>query len=176
MGPVWDFEWSLGVGWYYGERPRPANYYVYESGAFYYDRLLRDPVFTAELKRQWQQTDITQDILQHIDETEEMLQQSQALNFRRWDILNIRVSYGGIPLGSYEKEVACDRAFFISHMNWLHEVINEWKVESGELRVESGKWKVSKTYNLQLSTPNFQLSTFNFQLSTYNSQLSTFNL
>jgi spore coat protein CotH len=126
MGPVWDFEWSLGVGYdYYGERPRPADYYVYASGAFYYDRLLLDPAFTAELKRQWQQADVTQDILHHIDETEEMLQRSQALNFRRWDILNIRVSHGGIPLGSHEKEVACDRQFFINHIDWLYTAINE---------------------------------------------------
>jgi hypothetical protein len=125
MEPVWDFEWSLGVGWYYGERPRPANYYVYESRAFYYNRLLRDPAFTAELKRQWQQINVRQDILQHIDETKEMLQRSQALNFRRWDILNTLVSYGGIPLGSYEKEVACDREFFVNHINWLHAAIHE---------------------------------------------------
>jgi spore coat protein CotH len=124
MGPVWDFEWSLGVGWYYGERPRPANYYVYESNAFYYDRLLRDPAFTVELKRQWRQIDVMQDILQHIDETKEMLQQSQALNYQRWDILNTLVSYGGIPLGSYEKEIACDREFFVNHMNWLSAAIN----------------------------------------------------
>ena len=26
MGPVWDFEWSMGIGWYYGPRPRPANF------------------------------------------------------------------------------------------------------------------------------------------------------
>ncbi|MDR1097768.1 MAG: CotH kinase family protein [Tannerella sp.] len=124
MGPVWDFEWSIGIGWYDGPRPRPADYYVWESGAFYYDRLLQDPAFTSAVKARWQQLDVTQDILRHIDETEKLLQQSQALNFQRWDILNVRVSVGGIPLDSYEKEVACDRAFFISHMNWLHAAIN----------------------------------------------------
>jgi spore coat protein CotH len=32
MGPcVWDFEWSLGIGWYYGERPRPADYLVWTN-------------------------------------------------------------------------------------------------------------------------------------------------
>jgi hypothetical protein len=124
MGPVWDFEWSIGIGWYDGPRPRPEDYLVWTSEIFYYDRLLQDPRFTSAVKARWQQLDVTQDILQHIDDTEKLLQQSQALNFRRWDILNVQVSIGGIPLGSFEEEVACDRAFFINHMNWLHAVIN----------------------------------------------------
>jgi hypothetical protein len=123
MGPVWDFEWSIGIGWYDGVRPRPANYYVWESNAFYYDRLLQDPVFTDEVRKQWQQINVMQDILRHIDETKEMLGPSQALNFQRWDILNTRVSVGGIPLGSYEKEVACDREFFVNHMHWLESAV-----------------------------------------------------
>jgi hypothetical protein len=125
MGPVWDFEWSIGIGWYDGPRPRPANYFVWNSNAFYYDRLLQDPGFISAVKARWQQMNVTQDILRHIDETEELLQQSQTLNFRRWDILNTRVSAGGIPLGSFEKEVACDREFFINHINWLNAAINE---------------------------------------------------
>ncbi|MDR2679396.1 MAG: hypothetical protein LBC47_01145 [Tannerella sp.] len=64
-----------------------------------------------------------QDILRHIDETKEMLGQSQALNFQRWDVLNTRVSAGGIPLGSCEKEVACDREFFVNHMHWLESAV-----------------------------------------------------
>jgi hypothetical protein len=124
MGPVWDFEWSLGIGWYEGARPRPENYLVVdESSTFYYNRLLQDPAFTAKVKEQWQQIHVTQDILQHIDDTQKLLEASQQLNFRRWEILNERVSVGGIPLGSYEEEVACDRQFFINHITWLETVI-----------------------------------------------------
>jgi len=119
MGPVWDFEWSIGIGWYDGPRPRPANYYVWESDAFYFDRLLQDQQFKAKVKEMWGTLSVTDGVLRHIDETAEYLSQSQALNFKRWDIMNTRVSVGGVPMGSYEKEVACDRQFFINHMNWL---------------------------------------------------------
>ena len=27
MGPVWDFEWSIGIGWYEGTRPRSPEYW-----------------------------------------------------------------------------------------------------------------------------------------------------
>ncbi|MDR1172722.1 MAG: CotH kinase family protein [Bacteroidales bacterium] len=120
MGPVWDFEWSLGIGWYEGSRPRPADYYVWHS-EFYYNRLLQDAGFTAKLQQMWEtcHSRVTQDILQHISDVQKEIMESQSLNFKRWDILNTRISVGGIPLGSFEKEVECDRQFFINHMNWL---------------------------------------------------------
>jgi hypothetical protein len=37
--------------------------------------------------------------------------------------MNTRVSVEGIPLGSFEQEVACDRQFFINHMAWLDTAI-----------------------------------------------------
>lgn len=126
MGPVWDFEWSIGIGWYEGARPRPANYYVWNSNAFYYDRLLQDPFFKTKVKEMWNSLNITDDILKYIDETTWLLKKSQELNFKRWDIMNIRVSVGGIPLGSYDKEVECDRQFFINHMNWLSDEISKY--------------------------------------------------
>jgi len=126
MGPVWDFEWSIGIGWYEGARPRPANYYVWESNAFYYNLLLKDPQFKAKVKEMWQTISITDDMLKYIDETATKIEESQQLNFKRWDIMNIRVSVGGIPMGSYEKEVKCDRQFFINHINWLNSEISKY--------------------------------------------------
>ena len=74
----------------------------------------------------WNSLNITDDILKYIDETTWLLKKSQELNFKRWDIMNIRVSVGGIPLGSYDKEVECDRQFFINHMNWLSDEISKY--------------------------------------------------
>lgn len=124
MGPVWDFEWSLGIGWYDGDRPKPADYYVWRSG-LYYDRLLKDAGFTSELQRMWEKyhNKITIDILQYMDDMQKEIMKSQSLNFQRWDILNTRISVGGIPLGSFEKEVECDRQFFINRMDWLKTAI-----------------------------------------------------
>ncbi|MBK5196014.1 MAG: CotH kinase family protein [Proteiniphilum sp.] len=126
MWPVWDFEWSIGIGWYEGARPRPANYYVWNSNAFYYDKLLQDPVFKTQIRELWQSISVTDQILSYIDETTTLLEKSVELNFKRWDIMNQRVSVGGIPMGSYEKEVECDRQFFINHINWLNEEISKY--------------------------------------------------
>jgi hypothetical protein len=123
IGPVWDFEWSMGIGWYDGARPRPADYWTWNG--WYYEKLLQDEAFTARLRSMWDQYkgQISQTILQYIDERESEIMKSQKINFRRWDILNTRVSVGGIPLGSFEAEVDCDKQFFINHMNWLETAI-----------------------------------------------------
>ncbi len=126
MGPVWDFEWSVGIGWYDGARPRPSNYYVWESNAFYYDRLLQDPAFKAKVREMWNNLNIVEDILKYIDDTKKLIEKSQDLNFRRWNIMNIRVSVGGIPMGSFDKEVECDRQFLINHINWLNNEVSKY--------------------------------------------------
>ena len=120
MGPVWDFEWSMGIGWYSGSRPRPANYFVcYDN--FYFNRLLQDARVATALQQLWEANHnrVRQELLQHMTDVQNEIMRSQELNFQKWDIMNTIVSVGGIPMGSFEKEVACDRQFFINHMNWL---------------------------------------------------------
>jgi spore coat protein CotH len=126
MGPVWDFEWSMGIGWYDGVRPRPANYPVWNGNAFYFDRLLQDPGFADEVKSEWKTyRSLSTEILKHIDGLKQELAESQKLNFQRWDIMDQRISVGGIPMGSFEEEVECDIQFFNNHINWLETSINK---------------------------------------------------
>jgi hypothetical protein len=124
MGPVWDFEWSMGIGWYDGPRPRPADYWVWDH--WYYARLLADEAFRSELKSAWNYNKavIRQAVLDYISASKQEIYNSQKLNFRRWDILNTQVSVGGIPLGSFDAEVQCDEQFFLQHFNWLDAAIN----------------------------------------------------
>jgi hypothetical protein len=127
MGPVWDLEYSLGIGWYYGSRPRPADYWVLESWDWYFAKLINGNIFTDKLQDLWDQNKVLvrEEIMQFIDDTKDEIMESQVMNFRRWDIMNIQVGVGGIPLGSFDAEVACDRQFFINHMDWLDTAINQ---------------------------------------------------
>jgi hypothetical protein len=124
MGPVWDFEWSLGIGWYAGARPRPAGYWV--QNGWYFAKLLESPAFTGKVKELWNtyKFQMTVGGLAYFVAAKAEIADSQSLNFRRWDILNTRVSVGGIPLGSFDAEVECDRQFFINHINWLDTAIS----------------------------------------------------
>lgn len=128
MGPVWDFEWSIGIGWYYGSRPMPADFWCVNH--WYFKELLTKEEFKSEVKNQWQKLieaypNLTETINNQMDTWANEIDISQQMNFKRWDVLNTSVSIGGIPLGSYEAELECDKQFILNRIEWLNAAINK---------------------------------------------------
>lgn len=128
MGPVWDFEWSIGIGWYDGERPRAPDYWC--ANNWYFEKLLTKEKFINALKEQWSKIkkiypDLAEIINNKMDEIAMTIDISQEMNFKKWDLLNKRVSVGGIPLGSYEAELECDKSFISSRIMWLDNEIQK---------------------------------------------------
>ncbi len=127
MGPVWDFEWSIGIGWYYGSRPSPADGWCVNG--WYFSDLLNKEEFKIELKNQWEKllsiySNLAENINSKMDEWANEINISQQMNFKKWNILNEQVSVGGIPLGGYENELECDKQFIINRFQWLDTAIN----------------------------------------------------
>ena len=122
MGPMWDFDWCLGSGYYYGtERPNPNHHLV---STHYFRKLAADSLFMAEvasLHRQYGYK-VREGVLKYYEELRERLRLSQELNYQRWPILNERISIGAYPLGSWEREVECDRQFFLAHYEYLESI------------------------------------------------------
>lgn len=124
MGPMWDFDWCLGSGYYYGtERPNPNHHIV---STHYFRKLAADSLFMAEVARVHRQygPKVREDVLRYYDKLTEYLRFSQVLNFERWPILDKRVSIGALPLGSWEQEVECDRRFFLAHYEYLDRILS----------------------------------------------------
>jgi hypothetical protein len=124
MGPVWDFEWSLGIGWYDGPRPREAEYLT-QSQSTYLARLLSDPGFVSMLRAIW--TDRHAEVLtlkSWMQSKAVEIYKSQAVNFARWPILGEQVSVGGIPLGSFDAELACDAEFLDRRLVWMESYVD----------------------------------------------------
>ena len=123
MGPLWDFEWCLGIGLYYDSiRPNP-NHRM--ENKLYFRQIAQDPVFMAEVaKLHVKYRDAVRDsVLNAYDQLTEQLAISQAENFKLWPILDKQVSIGAYPLGSWEAEVACDRQFFLNHLDYLDKIL-----------------------------------------------------
>jgi len=120
MGPLWAFEWSMGIGWYDGPRPRPADYFTWRDG-FYFPRLMEDPAFVAELKDAWegQKDTLRTERLAFIDVQAASNARSVILNFLRWPILHEQVSVGGLPMGSYGAELQCAKEFLANRLAWV---------------------------------------------------------
>ncbi len=124
-GPMWDAEWSLGVGWYNGERPNPNHSLV---NHLYYSRLINDPYFKSIVKEEWDaiKGSIETNLMNFIDQEAVSLSVSQEVNFTRWDIMNSVISVGGIPMGSYWKELKCDKDYLSAQLQYLTDLIATW--------------------------------------------------
>lgn len=130
IGPVWDFDLAFEND----DRTYPINMltdYIYRtkgSTTGYLKTLVdkivvKDSTAKAELDELWaqiRQAGFTEEsITAYIDEQEEMLQQSQRLNFIRWPIMNEYVHQNPRIWGSYEKEVQNVRLFLTNRISWM---------------------------------------------------------
>ena len=123
MGPAWDFEWSVGIGWYYGERPNPNHELIVKT--VYLQKLMENGQFRQNLKERWKEVSpgLAEILTGFVNDTAREIAFSRQLNFHRWRVMNIRLAAGGIPLGSYEAELECDRTYLLEHIRWLDEQI-----------------------------------------------------
>ena len=125
MSPVWDFEWSLGIGWNYTE---PARHDVLVQRSLYFDRLMQDPYFAGLVKERWKtlKSEFLPQLYAYINETAQKISVSQRANFTKWNILNTPVSVEVITLGTWENEVQYAKDFLTRRVQWLDSAIPIW--------------------------------------------------
>lgn len=130
-GPVWDFDLAFEND----NRTHPINSksdWVYRSGASFagnmkkfVDRIIQsDSQAWKLLKELWADArynaDLTEEnLLNFIDETADLLQESQRLNFIRWPILSQKVHMNYQALGSYDKEVQVVKDYVRGRIPWI---------------------------------------------------------
>ncbi len=91
MGPVWDFNLSMGNTIFY-DAWQTENWLIYTNPVpFWWDRLLSDTNFKHKLVKKWKTLRknelATPKILGEIDRTAEYLSEAQKRNFQRWRVL-----------------------------------------------------------------------------------------
>ena len=124
MGPVWDFNLSMGnssfnQGW------KTDGWLIYTNHVpFWWDRLLQDRNFTKKLVKRWQtlRRDVlaTSKLLDEIDRTAEYLSEAQKRNFQRWPVLGRRV-FGNPTRGAstYQQEVKRMKRWLQARLEWV---------------------------------------------------------
>ena len=129
-GPVWDFDLAFEND----TRTYPINNksdYVYRSGgscagnmkSFVDKIVINNAAARQQMVDIWDEArhaELTEEhLVDWIDQMEAELDQSQQLNFMRWDIMNTKVHQNPKVWGSYKAEVQNVRRFIKERLLWM---------------------------------------------------------
>ena len=137
MGPIWDFNLAFGNADYCSGGSNNVWAYKFNERCsgdfwqipFWWDRLLEDPVFVAQLQSRWQELRSTvfsdTAIDQKIDSYLETLTLSGAIveNFQRWDVIGQYVWPNNFVGNSYNAELDYLRDWLFARLSWLDDAI-----------------------------------------------------
>lgn len=130
FGPVWDFDIAFendyrtypineNPNWIYASTGSSAN-----GVSSIVTRLFSDPAFVSQLKSVYagyrNRAVITETkLMQVIDSYAAEIENSQKLNFKRWDIMNTTVHMNPKTYGSYQEEVNNVKNFVKNRIIWM---------------------------------------------------------
>jgi hypothetical protein len=123
MGPLWDFDFSMGNLNYtesqYSEGWRTKN-------SLWISRLFEDPWFVSEVKNRWNEKKQEVDnIFIYIDNRVSFIRNSANKNFEKWDILNTYVSPNpSVVLETYQEYIDIWKSWLLNRSRWLNFAIN----------------------------------------------------
>ncbi len=121
MGPIWDFDISLG-NINYNDNEIPEEFWI--KKASWIQPLFEDPLFIDKLKERFNYFYSKKDeISNKVTLKANVLNKSQ--NFQRWDILGKYVWPNHVYFSTYEEEVEYLLHWFDTRMEWLFVAINE---------------------------------------------------
>lgn len=125
MYPLWDFEWSLGLGettedgWVLPPN-KPRIDIVYWNRYPYTKYLYYDPEFIHILQDEWCMfKPHIPEIKKRLESIRKSLEYTQKDNFEKWPILDIFVSRELVVLGEWNKEVDYINYFFEKRVQWF---------------------------------------------------------
>ena len=121
-GPVWDFDIAFDNDYRTYPIDNLRDWIFKTKGSYadgmreFTDRLLADPAFFAEMKSIYasyrESGELSIDsLLKVVDDYASLLDESQKLNFMRWNIMNRKVHMNPVVHGSYEAEVQNVKTF-----------------------------------------------------------------
>lgn len=124
MGPVWDFDLSLG-NTDYSDCKNPQGWWVRNS--VWFSRLFEDPAFKQRVKNKWNDLKAQKipSLLTFMDQKATYLGSSQYHNFTKWDILNTYVWPNPVVTGTYLGEISYTKNWLSQRIAWMDAEINK---------------------------------------------------
>lgn len=126
MGPVWDFNLSMGNTVFYNGWETDNWLIDTNPVPFWWERLLTDEKFRQRLVKRWESLRKDElsnsEFLDEIDQTVKYLSQAQKRNFQRWRVLGRRIFGNPRAYGSattYEQEVMRLKTWLLARLEWM---------------------------------------------------------
>lgn len=121
MGPVWDFDLSLGNN--YNARS-VEGFAIKDAG--WYAQLFKDSLFVHLVKKRFEYFyENKTAFLNEIDADEAYLDFAQKRNFIKWPILGVWVWPNAVAFTEYDDEVEYLKHWFEDRMDWLDKAIDD---------------------------------------------------
>jgi len=124
MGPVWDFDMSLGNA-NYGGINNPTGAYI--SSDFWFKYLFEIDEFCQLVNDMLTASQEELDAVpNYMDTYAAMLERSQTFNFERWNILDISVGFNPhnvVEANTYPKQIELMKDFYVERLNVVREIV-----------------------------------------------------
>lgn len=151
MGPLWDYNLAFAnadycIAWEYEGWAFDDDIACGSEQPFWFDRLLEDEPFRNELNCRWKelretvfQTDL---ILQFIDDQAALLEEAQARNFAKWQVLGNYVWPNYFVGNTHAEEIDFLKDWIVDRVNWMDDNMVGECIEVGvddleEVKVEA---------------------------------------
>ena len=125
VGPVWDWNLSLGNADYYDAYETSGWYYenLRDTEIAWINRLRQDPEFMQRANDRWAELRrgpfATDKMMARVDELRAQLQESQVRNFRKWNILGRDIRPNYFVGQSFDAEVNWMKVWLKDRAAWL---------------------------------------------------------
>lgn len=127
FGPVWDYDQAFlnneRVPLYY-----PTLDTQHGSAQPWFRIIMETKEAKNILKKEWQKLkdrDLQQKLYDYVDYYEELLNQTQDLNYKRWDCLNRHVWFDDFQYNTFEKYMERLKWFIDERFGWYEEYIGD---------------------------------------------------
>lgn len=121
-GPLWDYDIAYANDTRKGDTTRKLMTDVgYGQTRLWINRMWNDPWFARLINRRYEQASkegLTEFMITKIDSLNQLLQQSQELNYRRWGI-NTRMYHERVLYSSYQQYIDDLKSFVQAHNEYL---------------------------------------------------------
>lgn len=127
FGPVWDYDQA-----FLNNNRVPLNYATLDTehgfAQPWFRLIMRQPQAKEILKREWirlKEQQMEQQLCNYIDAGEGLLQESQTMNYQRWDCLNRHVWFDDYQYPTYNAYMTALKSFIHDRFAWYEAAMDD---------------------------------------------------